>query len=165
MGGVYRLVDKATELEWSDVRQFRAQSCPVRIHRFHRQINFVLMLALLLASTLGLMHGTLHAPGLQHLEATLAQPIDGAAQAGGPVLATDEVGPTSPHGWLLKLFDHHDGQQCRLYDQLSNGCAPPGVPLVAVPVVWPAASPRYFLDQAPAWPPALFEARGPPSNH
>jgi hypothetical protein len=138
----------------------------VRIHRIHRPINFVLALALLLASTLGLVHGNLHAPGLQHLEATLAHPaVAVAAQADGPAAAADEAGPTPLHGWLLKLFDHHDGQQCRLYDQLNGGCAPLGVPLVAVPVALPTAIFLYFLGQPPVWPPALFEARGPPSNH
>jgi hypothetical protein len=44
---------------------------PVRMHRFRRPINFILTLALLLASTLGMMHGSLHAPGLQHFETAL----------------------------------------------------------------------------------------------
>lgn len=134
------------------------------MHRFRRPINFVLTLALLLASTLGMMHGSLHAPGLQHFETALEQHSSGgAALADGSAASADPTGPS--HGWLLKLFDHQEGQQCRLYDQLSGGCAPLGVPMVAVAIALPTATLPYFMGQAPAWPPALFEARGPPSNH
>jgi len=140
----------------------------VRIHRFHRPISFVLALALLLASTLGMVHGNLHAPGLHQADTTLARPAVGAinlADGYGSAPAAGESGPTPLHGWLLKLFDHHDGEQCRLYDQLSGSCALPSVPFVAAAVVLPTAIFLYSLGQPPVLPSALFEARAPPSNH
>ncbi len=121
---------------------------PHRLHRLHRPINFVLALALLLASTLGLMHGTVHAPGLQQVE-TAQQATAGDA--------------ASLHGWVHQLFDHHDGDQCRLYDQLSGGCAALGVPPVVLALALPAASLPCFLGRAPCAPFAHFEARGPPA--
>ena len=121
------------------------------------------MLALLLASTLGLVHGLVHAPGWQRVQAH--QPCSGMAHADDLAAEGDHAGSPPSHGWLLKLFDHHDGDQCRLYDQLSGGCALPGVPLIAVLVALPTALFLYFLGQPPALPSALFEARAPPSNH
>ena len=121
---------------------------PVRLHRLHRPIDFVLALALLLASTLGLIHGTVHAPGLQQLETAEAATPDGAP---------------SLHGWVHQLFDHHDGDQCRLYDQLSGGCAALGVPPVVLAPALPAAGLPCFLGRAPCAPFAHFEARGPPA--
>jgi hypothetical protein len=129
---------------------------PVTPHRLRRPLHLVLALALLLASTLGLMHASLHAPGLQQLE---LQQAAHAATASG-----EAATPPPLHGWLLKLFDHHEGAECRLYDQLGGSCSPPGVPLVVAVLALPAASFHFFLGQPPARPPALFEARGPPSN-
>jgi len=124
------------------------------------------MLALLLASTLGLVHGLVHAPGLQRIEAARAHEASGGMPGADSLAAeSDHAGSTPSHGWLLKLFDHHGDGQCRLYDQLSGGCALPSVPFVAVPVALPTAIFLYFLGQPPLSPPALFKARGPPSNH
>jgi len=123
------------------------------------------MLALLLASTLGLVHGLVHAPGLQRVEAPQAhQASSGIAHADDPVAEGEHAGSPPSHGWLLKLFGHHDGEQCRLYDQLSGSCALPGVPLVAVAVALPTAIFLYSLGQPPVLPFAPFEARAPPSN-
>jgi hypothetical protein len=124
------------------------------------------MLALLLASTLGLVHGLVHAPGMQRVEATPAiQASGGVAQADDPSAQGGHAGSSTSHGWLLKLFDHHEGEQCRLYDQLSGSCALPGVPLIAAAVVLPTAIFLYSLGQPRVLPSALFEARAPPSNH
>lgn len=129
--------------------------------RCKRSISFVLAFALLLASTLGMVHGTVHAPGLQQLEARAAQ---AACASEAPAGMLEACAGESAHGWLSRLFGHHDDEQCRLYDQLAGGCSPLGVPLVPAGLVLPHAIPHFFLAVAPCCPPALFNARGPPSN-
>lgn len=126
----------------------------------------MLALALLLASTLGLVHGTLHAPGLQGAATALAAASGADLPAHAEADSAADTGATSPglHAWLFKLFDHHDGgDQCRLYDQLSGGCSPPGVPLVLAALALPSASFAYFLGLAPFAASAPFEARAPPT--
>jgi hypothetical protein len=130
---------------------------PVTPSRLRPPLHLVLALALLLASTLGLMHGSLHAPGLQQL-AQLQQ----AGQADAPSGEPAAMAKPPLHGWLLKLFDHHEGAECRLYDQLSGSCSPPGVPPVVAILALPTAGFHFFLGLPPARPLAPFEARGPP---
>jgi hypothetical protein len=132
----------------------------LRTLRLRRPISLVLALALLLASTLGLVHGTLHAPGLQGSATTLS-----AVPGADPPAHANAATTPGLHAWLLKLFDHHDGSdQCRLYDQLSGGCSPPGVPLVLAALALPSASFAYFLGHAPLPASAPFEARAPPTS-
>ncbi len=124
---------------------------PARLRpRLRSAIVLGLALALWFASTLGLVHGTLHGHGSPLQPApTLqagAQPDSGAASG------------------LGKLFDGHangDGP-CRLFDQLSGGQALPGVPPVLLPLVLPAASLHFFQGETLARWVALFDARGPP---
>lgn len=116
-------------------------------------IACVLTLALWFASTLGLVHGVVHTPGLAHKSApTSAVPV---------VKHTHK----SFFGSVTALFtDHHEGDaQCRLYDQLSHGPAAVSVPSIALPLVLPTATFDYFQGEALARWVALFQARGPPS--
>ncbi len=112
-------------------------------------IACVLTLAMWFASTLGLVHGVVHAPGLAHTHAT----------------ATAQNTQKSLLGSVAALFtDHHDGDaQCRIYDQLSHGPAAIAVPLIVLPLVLPTATFDFFQGEALARWVALFQARGPPS--
>ena len=126
---------------------------PIRLRPPLRSaIVFGLALALWFASTLGLVHGTLHGHGALPAPAAVAQ---ADAASSGP--AANGIG---------KLFDGHaDGDtQCRLYDQLSGGHALPAVPPVVLPITLPAASFHFFLGEALARWVALFDARGPPAT-
>ncbi len=118
-------------------------------------IACVLTLALWFASTLGLVHSVVHAPGLAHTQATAMSKITSTAKAA----------PTSLLGSVAALFtDHHDGDaQCRIYDQLSHGTAPIAVPLIVLPLFLPTATFDFFQGEALARWVALFQARGPPS--
>ena len=109
------------------------------------------MVALWVAGTLGLVHRSVHVPGLPH--ALAVQP------------AADTEG-THAHGhWILTLFgQHHEDADCRLYDQLAHGPAALGVPMIVLPLVLPVAVFDYLEGQALARWVALFDARGPPSS-
>jgi len=106
-----------------------------------RTLLCVLVFALWVAATLGIVHRTLHVPGSGH-----------------PSMV-EKAG----HG-LPALFGDHTDAECRLYDQLSNGPAALGVPLVVMPVVLPAATFAWLEGEALARWAALFDARGPPST-
>ena len=110
-----------------------------------------LMVALWVAGTLGLVHRSVHVPGVPH--AVAVQP--GAS-----------VDHDHAHGsWVLALFgQHHEDADCRLYDQLSDSPAALGVPPVVLPLVLPVAVFDYLEGQALARWVALFDARGPPSS-
>jgi hypothetical protein len=121
----------------------------MHLPRFARLIACALALALWFASTLGLVHGVVHVPGLPHVPAA-------AALGQAPVAKS----------LIASLFaDHHDGDaQCRLYDQLSHGPSAITVPLIVLPLVLPTAIFDYFQGEALARWVALFRARGPPST-
>ncbi len=106
----------------------------------------VLAVALWFAGTLGLMHRSLHVPGLPAA----------AAQAG------QIVHKHADH--LASLFGDHTDAECRLYDQLSHGSAMPGVPLLMLPMLLPSATFAFLQGEALARWVALFDARGPPST-
>ena len=125
--------------------------------RLLRSVAVTLLFAVWLASTLGLVHATLHVPGEQ------ARALSGARE----VLA--ETGRVQPgdaaprHGWIHALFGDKTDAQCRLYDQLAHGSSAPGVPLVVLPMLLPAATFAFLEGEAVARWVSLFEARGPPS--
>ncbi|MDP9900048.1 hypothetical protein [Variovorax ginsengisoli] len=118
----------------------------------------VLALAVWLAATLGLMHQTMHVPGLKAAAA--------AARGGAPVTASPSGDASHPapaaHGVLALFGGHHSEADCRLYDQLAHGSAMPSVPFVALPVFLPAATFAWFEGEVLARWVALFDARGPP---
>ena len=121
----------------------------LRPFRSTAAIACVLTLALWFASTLGLVHGVVHTPGL----------------AQGPAQVSTAHADKSLLASVAALFtDHHEGDaQCRLYDQLSHGPAAVSVPLMVLPLVLPAATFDFFQGEALARWVALFQARGPPS--
>ena len=121
-----------------------------------RAIAIVLMVALWFAGTLGLVHGTLHVPGLAHAHAL----ADANAQAPDPDGAHVHAAPRGIAG----LFGDHSDAECRLYDQLSHGSGALGVPTLVLPVLLPSATFAYLQGEAIARWVALFDARGPPST-
>ncbi|GAA4334157.1 hypothetical protein GCM10023165_09830 [Variovorax defluvii] len=112
-----------------------------------RALLCVLALALWLATTLGLMHRTLHGHALSHAPAAAA----GQSETGHPV-----------HGLSALFGGHGSDADCRLYDQLSHGPAALCVPALMLPVQLPAATFLFLLGEALARWVALFDARGPP---
>lgn len=125
-----------------------------------------LAVALWLASTLGLVHRTLHVPGLNPpatlQSATPASLADVAASAVVDSIVKREPLRHAPHG-LAVLFGDHSDADCRLYDQLAHGTAMPAVPFVALPVSLPAATFAWLQGEIFARWVALLRARGPPS--
>ena len=115
-----------------------------------RALLCVLALALWLATTLGLVHRTMHNPLTAH--APHRCPCSRCSGAQGQ----------ARHG-LVALFGDHTDADCRLYDQLSHGPAALCVPPLVLPVVLPAATFAYLEGEALARWVALFDARGPPS--
>ncbi|WP_234192411.1 hypothetical protein [Pseudacidovorax sp. NFM-22] len=117
-----------------------------------RFVALALLLAVWATTTLGLVHGSLHA-------------LDGRARA--TVLAAPAAGATAQgsaprHAWLHALFADRTDAECRLYDVLSHGAGLPGVPLVLLPVALPAATFACLPVQAIYRWTVHFDARGPP---
>ena len=91
-------------------RQLRRSSA----HRWWPVASGVIALALLLAQTLGLLHGIAHG-----LNGAGASSIAARAHADAePSHATHE-----PHARVAGLFDTHEDEsaECQLYDQLTHG--------------------------------------------
>lgn len=127
-----------------------------------RPLAWLLVVALCLASTLGLLHRTVHLPGMPHaaaLAASNATPEPAAAAA-----AHAHAHGGALHGLLALFGGHDDGDlQCRLYDQLAHGSALPSVALLVLPVVLPTAVFDFMQGEALARWVLLFDARGPPA--
>lgn len=106
--------------------------------------------ALVLAQTLGLMHGALH--GL---------PAQGGAAASA-ASAADASG-AGRASWAADLFSAHvDDSGCRLFDPLTPQGAP-AVPGVVLPAVLASFFTDFFLGELLACSATPFDARGPPS--
>lgn len=121
------------------------------IPRSSRALIVALAFALWIAGTLGVMHRSLHVPGL--------------AKAVAAVQATTPEGAHKHADHSLgSLFGTHTDAECRLYDQLEHGSGAPGVPLVVLPILLPSATFAYLQGEAIARWIALFDARGPPST-
>jgi len=114
-----------------------------------RALLCVLAFALWFASTLGLLHRTIHGHA--------------AAQAESFVAAGEVKAGHAAHG-LSALFGDHNDADCRLYDQLSHGPGALCVPPLLLPVTLPAATFAYLEGEALARWVALFDARGPPAT-
>ncbi|MBS0429904.1 MAG: hypothetical protein JSR41_21690 [Proteobacteria bacterium] len=125
-----------------------------------RPLAWLLVVALCLASTLGLLHRTVHLPGMPHA-AVLAT----GTVAADPAAATHgHAHGGALHGLLALFGGHDDGDlQCRLYDQLAHGSALPSVALLVLPVVLPTAVFDFMQGEALARWVLLFDARGPPA--
>ena len=110
-----------------------------------------LVCALLLAQTLGFMHGLVH-----------GQQISAARMVSVRMQITPPA-ETAAHPWVAALFYSHQGDNdCRLYDQASHGSAALGVSAVALPMFMPSLAVAFFNSEALARWAALFDARGPP---
>ena len=123
---------------------------PGSLPAFHgRSLVLLLVLAIVLAHTLGLVHRTLHGPDLR-------SPAQKVSVHGTPAKG-------HAHDWLASLFvDHDDEAKCRLLDALTQG----GPQVTAtLPVLPPVAAGLLLSLECAAlarWA-ALFDARGPPS--
>ena len=123
----------------------------------------LLALALWFASTMGLVHGVVHLPGVP--QAIAQTGTGGASSPSLPSSAAKVVRATHLTGFAALFADHADGDaQCRLYDQLSHGSAALSVPLIVLPLVLPTATFDFFQGEVLARWVALFQARGPPSS-
>lgn len=118
----------------------------------HRLWLWPLLLALLLAPTLGHMHRVVHGPQAEAAhELAVAQDADG------------DDAHAHAHGWFETIFGHDDGaSDCRLYDQLCHGDGLLAVAAVALPLVLTGPLLRQSGGLALARWHALFQARGPP---
>ena len=106
---------------------------------------FALVVSMLLAVFLGQLHASKH------------NGLGGGHQAAAAHDAAHD------HGFFEQLFSNHvEGVDCRLYDQLVDGDAPPLVAAVFIPVVLPSVLVAIFAGEALARWAALFDARGPP---
>jgi hypothetical protein len=111
--------------------------------RLHAALAAALLVALVLAHTLGALHRVAHAGGDNDAVATAA---------------------SAQQGWLLDLFAGHDHDGgCELFDQLTHGdalCAAQGLPL-------PSPQPLSMATAHAGWQLAAqaagFLARGPPA--
>lgn len=129
-----------------------------------RVLTLALVLALWFAGTMGLLHRTLHVPGLPAAEAVHAH---GHTHTGGAHHAHGHAGAHADHDapsvWAM-LFGEHADAECRLYDQLAGGVGVPAFPPVVLPIVLPAATFAFLQGAFVARWVALFDARGPPSS-
>ena len=110
--------------------------------------------ALLLAQTLGFIHGVVH-----------AKPHDVVHERHLPLHHhADHAGHAHPADtWFESLFSSHDGNaDCRLFDQASQGDAAPALAQFGLPSLPPSAAVAIFQGEALARWAALFDARGPP---
>ena len=140
-----------------------ASQAPHRSILSTRAIAIALVVALWFAGTLGLIHRSLHVPGLGQ-PAAAAQASHGE-EARVQAAHVSHV-PHVPHGIASLVGDHTDagGRLDGLYDQLSHGSGALGVPTLVLPVLLPSATFAYLQGEAIARWVALFDARGPPST-
>jgi len=118
--------------------------------RLSRTVALMLLFAVWVTATLGLVHATLHVPG------------DRAWAVAASAKPSAERAPAQRHGWIHALFGDKTDAECRLYDRLSHGFSMPGVPLVVLPMVLPSATFAYLQGEAVSRWIVLFDARGPP---
>lgn len=121
-----------------------------------RSLAWLLACTLLLAQTLGLMHGVVHgnqahvrSSGHEHHVHDHDHPDAAEADHGD--------------GWLESFFPSHDGEpDCRLFDQASHGSAAPAMAALCLPMVLSSFVFDVSRSEALARWAALFDARGPP---
>lgn len=127
-----------------------------------RIVALALLVAVWVTATLGLVHGTLHAPG-KHPHVAWRTTATTSAASVAPAVPTDGATLQAPrHPWLHALFADKTDAECRLYDVLSHGAGLPGVPLVLLPVALPAATFACLQVRAIYRWTVHFDARGPP---
>ena len=115
--------------------------------RIRRLACATLLVALVLAQTLGLVHRIVHAP-----------------IGGHPAVTASASTASSGIAWLKALFAGHSSEQgCDLYDQLSHADAVPQAAIAALVVHDADAVPSWHSGVQAAAQAAGFLARGPPS--
>ena len=138
----------------SDLKQ-PAYSANERASRLTLWMPLLLACAMLLAQTLGFMHGVVHGP--------IYGSYSAAGSDGQVTLQSADESCAPSANWVDKLFSSHHGENdCRLFDQASHGSAAPQVAALALPVVLPPMAVAIFQGEALARWAALFDARGPP---
>lgn len=126
--------------------------------RLRRSTSLVVMAALLLAQTLGLVHRVVHATRATPFASSLwpAPQID-AVQVGRA------DGAVAPSRELARLFARHEVSGCESYDHLTNSYCLWGEPAAftarAVNAVTPASHPVWQIAAQAAG----YLARGPPT--
>ncbi len=126
---------------------------------------FIVVLALLLAQTLGLLHSVLHTPlgASVHVQDAL---IAGQHDHGGSQHRDHaDVDQHSVGGLFAELFSGHlSDSDCRLYDQVSHFDALVDFAASPLPFVLPIVVLAFLEGLAKARWHAQFQARGPPSS-
>jgi hypothetical protein len=122
---------------------------------------WVVMAALLLAQTLGLLHRVVHVPHNVHAASGLfAVPLPAAMPTAHADI--EDAGMAGLH-WLDRLFASHDGEGCNSYDQLAHADFLWGHPAElctqAANLAAPACNPAWHLAAQAAG----YLARGPPA--
>jgi len=123
-----------------------------------------LLVAMVLAQTLGFTHTIVHAlaPTPAHqADTTLASVEHIGEHTHGP--EHDALHAPTQAGWLAQLFSAHgDASDCRLFDQFSHGDGLPGVPALCIPVLALPVFLQVFEASLPLASAVLVQARGPP---
>lgn len=114
-----------------------------------------LLLGLVLAPTLGLVHGVLHG-GVDHTAIPHSHATSGMED-------NKQSASQGGEGVVERLLPAHDAADCRLYDQQAHGDMVPGVVLLVLPHMPIGFVLRHQAGQAMGRFVALFDARGPPS--
>ena len=114
-----------------------------------------LVLALLLLSSLGLLHGVVHGAG------------HGSVRGSVSVQATDQAShidhDQTPANWAARLFAAHSQRaDCLVFDQLCQAQALKVLPLQVLPTLPPGVVLASLAGDFIARWAALFQARGPP---
>jgi hypothetical protein len=121
------------------------------LRRAHLLLLGLLVLAVLWLTTLGVLHGILHAR-----MATSSDPVSVALPAHPAAAAST---------FVRHLLPHHTGDRaCLLLDGVSHAGAAPALSEPFLPFVLPAAVLTLGAGEFCARSAALFDARGPPSS-
>ena len=124
---------------------------------------WVLACTLLLAQTLGLMHGVVHVPQAHVHSSGHHHDHDHEHEHEHEHDHADAADADHGTGWLASLFSLHDGDSdCRLFDQASHGSTVPALVAVVLPMVLSSFVFDISRGEALARWAALFDARGPP---
>ncbi len=123
-----------------------------------RAILWLVLVVLVSGQTLGLVHRVVHDSSLG--ASVSAAPLTAASISGASAQADE---PVATRGWASDLFNTHDDDSCRVFDQLGHGGLLPGVPAINLPLLLPFLVLLWFQGEAIARWAALFDARGPPT--
>lgn len=119
----------------------------------------LLVLALLLAQTLGFAHRVLHHTAASHMQLAKMKAPESLAPRqplAAPALKLQDLSAT--------LFQHNEGDPiCRVFDQAAGADALACSPAIVLPMAMSSLVLLFFEGEVLARRVALFDARGPPS--